>query len=72
VKKFLESHPFDEVDRLIDLDGLKTIYKSGSWLLVRISGTEPLVRVFAESEKAETARELADYGTDLVKSILEK
>ena len=72
VKKFLESHPFEEVDRLMDLDGLKTIYKSGSWLLVRLSGTEPLVRVFAESEKSDTARELAEYGSDLVKSILEK
>jgi phosphomannomutase/phosphoglucomutase len=72
VRKFLDTHPFDEVDRLIDLDGLKTIYKSGSWLLVRVSGTEPLVRIFAESEKADTARELAEYGADLVKSILEK
>lgn len=72
VRKFLETHPFEEVDRLIDLDGLKTIYKSGSWLLVRVSGTEPLVRVFAESEKTDTARELAEYGLDLVKSILEK
>jgi len=72
VKKFLESHPFEEVDRILDLDGLKIIYRSGSWLLIRLSGTEPLVRVFAESDKPETARELAEYGTDLVKSILEK
>jgi phosphomannomutase/phosphoglucomutase len=72
VRKFIETHPFEEVDRLIDLDGLKTIYKSGSWLLVRVSGTEPLVRVFAESEKADTARELAEYGVELVKSILDK
>jgi phosphomannomutase/phosphoglucomutase len=72
VKEVLSSHPFDEVDRLIDMDGLKTIYKTGSWLLIRLSGTEPLVRIFAESEKEETAKELADYGLDLVKSVLGK
>ena len=72
VREVLASHPFDETDRLIDLDGLKTIYKSGSWLLIRVSGTEPLVRVFAEAAKEEAAKELADYGVDLVKSILNK
>lgn len=72
VRAFLESHPFDEADRLLDLDGLKTVYKTGSWLLVRLSGTEPLVRIFAEAEKPEAAREIADYGADLVRSVLEK
>lgn len=72
VKEVLSSHPFDEVDRLVDMDGLKTIYKTGSWLLIRLSGTEPLVRIFAEAEKEETAKELADYGLDLVKTVLGK
>jgi phosphomannomutase/phosphoglucomutase len=72
VRKILESHPFADTDRLIDMDGLKTIYKDQSWLLIRLSGTEPLIRVFAEAEKEETARELADYGLELVKSVLGK
>jgi len=72
VKELLASHEFEEVDRLVDLDGLKTIYKSGRWLLVRVSGTEPLVRIFAEAEKEDVARELADYGAGLVKSALAK
>lgn len=72
VRKVLESHPFADTDRLIDLDGLKTIYKDGSWLLIRLSGTEPLVRIFAEAEKEETAKEIADYGADLVKSVLSR
>jgi phosphomannomutase/phosphoglucomutase len=72
VRKLLESHPFADADRLIDLDGLKTIYKDGSWLLIRVSGTEPLVRVFAESSRDEAAAELAEYGLGLVKSVLAK
>jgi len=72
VKALLGSHPFDEVDRLIELDGLKTIFKPGSWLLVRVSGTEPLVRIFAEADRPQSARDLAEYGADLVRSVLEK
>ena len=72
VRKLLESHPFADTDRLIDLDGLKTIYKDGGWLLVRVSGTEPLVRVFAEAKNEETAKDMADYGMELVRSVLGK
>ena len=72
VRKLLESHPFADTDRLIDLDGLKTIYKDGSWLLIRLSGTEPFVRVFAEAGKEEAANELAEYGLGLVKSVIGK
>jgi len=70
VRKLLESHPFADTDRLVDLDGLKTIYKDGSWLLIRVSGTEPLVRVFAEAPKDEAAGELAEYGLGLVRSVV--
>ena len=41
-------------------------------ILETVSITEPLIRVFAEAEKEETARELADYGLELVKSVLGK
>jgi phosphomannomutase len=72
VKKLLSSHAFEDVDRVMDLDGLKSIYKSGCWLLIRTSGTEPLVRVFAEAPDMEKAKELMDYGVGLVKSALGK
>jgi phosphomannomutase len=35
------------------LDGVKLILADGSWVLARPSGTEPLVRVYAESDKQE-------------------
>jgi phosphomannomutase len=31
-------------------DGFKAVFSDGSWVLFRLSGTEPLVRVYAESE----------------------
>lgn len=36
-------------------DGVKHILEDGSWLLVRPSGTEPVLRVYSESSSEETA-----------------
>lgn len=39
-------------------DGLKMILEDDSWVLCRISGTEQLIRVYAESDNAETLARL--------------
>ena len=45
---------------LIQTDGLKIVLEDGHWLLMRPSGTEPLMRVYAESDKAERTQGLLD------------
>lgn len=44
------------------MDGVKFIFEDGSWLLLRPSGTEPLVRIYAESESAEDLEVLLEQG----------
>ena len=44
-----------EVDRR---DGLKLIFEGGSWVLIRIAGTEPKIRLYAEGRSAEERRHL--------------
>jgi len=43
-------------------DGLKLIFEDGSWLLFRISGTENVVRVYAESQSKEETARLLEVG----------
>lgn len=43
-------------------DGTRFDFENGSWLLVRPSGTEPVVRVYAESTTCEKVQELLDEG----------
>jgi phosphomannomutase len=49
-------------DALSTNDGFKFWTEDGSWMLVRFSGTEPLVRVYAEARTAELRDQLLDEG----------
>src|ERR1700694_2764249 len=40
-------------------DGLKIAFADGSWVLLRLPGTEPLMRVYTEAATPETAAKLA-------------
>src|SRR5713101_1110244 len=40
-------------------DGLKLAFDDGSWVLLRLSGTEPLMRVYTEAATPEAASQLA-------------
>ncbi len=42
------------------LDGLKLIFEDGDWILMRPSGTEPVVRIYTEASSIEGAQKLAD------------
>lgn len=46
-------------------DGFKYIFADGSWLLIRPSGTEPVLRLYSESDTAEAVEELLRAGRDI-------
>ncbi|HEX6488828.1 MAG TPA: phosphoglucomutase/phosphomannomutase family protein [Candidatus Dormibacteraeota bacterium] len=49
-----------DVERIRDDDGFKFYLKDGSWVLLRTSGTEPLIRIYAEaSDPAAVEQRLA-------------
>jgi phosphoglucomutase len=50
------------VERTNRMDGVKFIFADGSWLLIRPSGTEPVVRIYAESESAKDMEVLLEQG----------
>ncbi|HIC89389.1 MAG TPA: glucosamine-1-phosphate N-acetyltransferase, partial [Anaerolineae bacterium] len=50
------------------LDGTKFLLDNDNWLLIRFSGTEPLLRIFAEADTPEKAHELVDWAKQLVQA----
>jgi alpha-D-glucose phosphate-specific phosphoglucomutase len=55
-----------KVDSLNKTDGYKYILSDGSWLLLRFSGTEPLVRIYSESHSVEQVKKFLDYGKEML------
>ena len=54
-----------QTDHLETLDGVKAYFSDG-WILIRPSGTEPLIRIFAESRSSERVRSLAAMGERVI------
>ncbi len=50
------------------LDGVKYRLADDSWLLIRPSGTEPVLRVYAEAPTPDGVRALLDYGEAVAES----
>jgi alpha-D-glucose phosphate-specific phosphoglucomutase len=55
----LAGEPVVDVDTL---DGVKYVLSDDSWLLIRPSGTEPVLRVYAEGRDPATVETLLGYG----------
>jgi phosphoglucomutase len=47
-------------------DGAKFVFDDGSWMLARLSGTEPLLRLYIEADSASASAELARQATDWI------
>jgi len=66
LKEKLSEEPSELAGRKIEkinrIDGVKFIFADKSWMLMRPSGTEPLVRIYAESEDKDDLEVLLEQG----------
>ena len=51
-------------------DGIKYVMSDDSWLLIRPSGTEPVLRVYAEGRSQEMVQALLEYGEHVAESVV--
>ncbi len=58
------------VEDINTADGFKLLLADGSWLLVRPSGTEPVLRVYAEAADDERVVKLLEAGRELVEPLV--
>ena len=52
--------------RYVDIDGFKVIFRDGSWVMIRASGTEALLRVYAEAREEPRARAFGEKARELL------
>ncbi|MEM3578365.1 MAG: phosphoglucomutase/phosphomannomutase family protein [Candidatus Bathyarchaeia archaeon] len=55
-----------EISNVNRMDGLKFLLKDDGWLLIRPSGTEPLLRIYGESTTKEKLKEMLEEGRKLI------
>ncbi len=53
------------VAEIVTLDGYKYVLEDGGWLLIRFSGTEPIIRVYCETTDESKVKPLLDEGLRL-------
>ncbi|MEM3445487.1 MAG: phosphoglucomutase [Thermoplasmata archaeon] len=58
-------------EEIIEIDGYKVCFQDNSWLLVRKSGTEPLVRVFSDAPSEARANALVQKGLEILREAIE-
>jgi alpha-D-glucose phosphate-specific phosphoglucomutase len=56
------------IAKIKDYDGLKFCLNDSSWILFRLSGTEPILRIYAESGSATKTRRLIAEGAKILKN----
>jgi len=66
LKEKLQQEPSNIGGRKIDsinrIDGVKFLFENNAWMLMRPSGTEPMVRIYAESENVNDLEDLLEQG----------
>ncbi len=59
----------EQITEVSTVDGVKYILADDSWLLIRPSGTEPVLRVYAEGRSPEMVQALLGYGEHVAESL---
>jgi len=59
----------ENLSEVSTLDGVKYLFADDSWLLIRPSGTEPVLRVYAEGRSELMVKELLNYGKSIADRV---
>ncbi len=60
-----------KVKEKVTIDGIRLTLENG-WILVRPSGTEPLIRITAEAESEKMTKEIIDKGAKTVEKVIKE
>jgi len=71
VKGLLKSELTD-IDQVLEVDGIRVDRSDGSYVLVRVSGTEPKARVYIGARNQQTLDRLASVAKDIMARSLEQ
>ena len=65
ISEFLTEFPNSDIT-----DGIKIIFDSKNWIMIRSSGTEPIIRIYAESDSQKNLEKIMAEYIQKIKSII--
>jgi phosphomannomutase len=72
-KKLVQEAPTtiggETIEKINQIDGIKYLIADGSWLLIRPSGTEPVLRVYAEGRSPAMLKALIGFGEQVAANV---
>ncbi len=60
------------ISQILEVDGIRIECTDGSYVLIRVSGTEPKARVYVGAKEQETVDKLATLAKDIMNQVIEK
>jgi len=69
IKQIATKHFASRIVEIQEIDGLRLIFKNGSWLLFRASGTEQKTRIYCESSFEKESVSLLEEGEKILSGI---
>lgn len=70
MKKMLSRVKSEEAVKIETIDGIKIWKDEDKWVLIRPSGTEPIIRIYAEAKSDKEARELVERYKEKLTEVL--
>ncbi len=61
-----------DVEEVSKLDGVRASFSDNSWILIRPSGTEPVIRITVEAQSASRAKDLLNRGKNAISLVLKQ
>ena len=59
----------ETLESISTMDGVKYLFADDSWLLIRPSGTEPVLRVYAEGRSKQMVKAMIEFGEQIANSV---
>ena len=60
------------VEKVLDVDGVRVDYKDGSYVLIRVSGTEPKARLYVGAKSQQTLDKITEIAKRIMEQVLEE
>jgi phosphomannomutase len=60
------------VENVLEVDGVRIDYKDGSYVLIRVSGTEPKARLYVGAKSQQTLDKTAEVAKKIMSQVLEE